>query len=90
METQLDARTQVLVALGAAVAAKCQDCFAKLYETAGRIGVSDREVRAVVAIAAKVSEKSHGFMAAFVERTTMGAVPGGRAAGGGDGGCGCA
>ena len=41
MEPILDPKTQLFVALGAAVAAKCQTCFAKLYDTAGALGVND-------------------------------------------------
>jgi AhpD family alkylhydroperoxidase len=73
-QTFLDAKTQHLVALGAAVAAKCQNCFAGLYGSAAQAGLSDNEIRAVVAIAEKVTEKSHGFMAEFVEKTTHGAI----------------
>ena len=88
MEQILDPKTQLLVALGAATAAKCQNCFTKLYGLAPNAGISDSEVRAVVAIAAKVSAKSHEFMAAFIEQATRGAVASnaGETAGGG---CGC-
>lgn len=89
MEPILDSKTQLLVALGAAVAAKCQTCFAKLYDTAGKLGVSDSEIRSVVAIASKVTEKSHQFMAAFIDETTKGtpATAGNPAAAAS--GCGC-
>lgn len=88
METILDPKTQLLVAMGAAVAAKCQTCFAKLYGMVGEVGVSDTEVRAVVAISNKVAHKSRDFMAAFVEQTTKGVV-GARMGGAEDAGCGC-
>jgi AhpD family alkylhydroperoxidase len=74
METHLDPKTQLLVALGAAAAAKCQACFAGLYSTASKVEASDREIRAAVAIATKVTEKSQEFMAAFIENTTEGAI----------------
>jgi AhpD family alkylhydroperoxidase len=74
MEAFLDPKTQLLVALGAAVAAKCQNCFATLYGAADKVGATDKEVQAVVAIATKVTAKSHDFMAAFVEQTTKGMV----------------
>ena len=74
METHLDPKTQLLVALGAAAAAKCQACFAGLYATASKVEASDREIRAAVAIATKVTEKSQEFMAAFIESTTEGAI----------------
>lgn len=74
MEEILDPKTQLLVAVGAAAAAKCQKCFAKLYGLAGSTGVSDREIRAALAIAEKVTEKSQGFMAEFIAETTHGAI----------------
>ncbi len=88
MQEFLDPKTQLLVAIGAATAAKCQHCFATLYGAAEKVGASDHEVRAAVAIATKVTVKSHDFMAAFIKEATRGAVP---AHVGGDGatGCGC-
>jgi AhpD family alkylhydroperoxidase len=88
MEAFLDPKTQLLVALGAAVAAKCQNCFATLYSAADKVEATDKEIQAVVAIAAKVTAKSHDFMAAFVEQTTKGLVKtkGGEAT---TTGCGC-
>lgn len=83
-EPFLDPKTQLLVALAAAAAAKCQRCFAMLYSSAEQVGASDKEVRAAVAIASKVAAKSREFMAAFIEQTT-----GGAAASGPDTGCGC-
>ena len=74
LEPHLDPKTQLLVALGSAVAAKCQVCFAGLYAQADDVEATEREVRAVVAIANKVAAKSQEFMGAFVEDTTKGAV----------------
>ena len=88
MEEVLDAKTQLLVALGAATAAKCQHCFTMLYGTAGKLDVSDKEVRAAVAIATKVAAKSQDFMAAFIEEVTKGAIPA-RSGDGAAAGCGC-
>jgi alkylhydroperoxidase/carboxymuconolactone decarboxylase family protein YurZ len=79
VEAHLDPKTQLLVALGAASAAKCQNCFAGLYATASKVEASDREIRAAVAIARKVTEKSQEFMAAFIEQTTAGATSAGAA-----------
>ncbi len=88
MELFLEPKTQLLVALGAAVAAKCQTCFVTLYGAADKAGATDQEIGAVVAIATKVSSKSHDAMAAFIQRTTDGKVTLGShdAA---SGGCGC-
>jgi alkylhydroperoxidase/carboxymuconolactone decarboxylase family protein YurZ len=82
MEDILDTKTQLLVALGAAAAARCQHCFTTLYGSANKVAVSDREVRAVVAIAMKVAGKAQDFMGAFIEKTTEGAVPAGETSGG--------
>lgn len=89
MDIFLDPKTQLLVALGAAAAAKCQHCFATLYGAADKVGASDKEIGAAVAIATKVSAKSQDFMAAFIDQTTKGAIT----TAGADGattGCGCA
>ena len=82
MEDILDAKTQLLIALGAAAAARCQHCFATLYGSANKVAVTDREIRAAVAIAMKVATKAQDFMAAFIEQTTTGAVPAGETSGG--------
>jgi AhpD family alkylhydroperoxidase len=74
MEEILDTKTQLLVAVAAAAAAKCQKCFVKLHGMAGAAGVSAREMRAAVAIAAKVSARSQQYMAEFIEATTDGSV----------------
>ena len=74
LEPHLDPKTQLLVALGSAVAAKCQVCFAGLYSQAGEVQATEQEVRAAVAIADKVAAKSHEFIVAFVKDTTKGAV----------------
>jgi alkylhydroperoxidase/carboxymuconolactone decarboxylase family protein YurZ len=74
LEPHLDPKTQLLVALGSAVAAKCQPCFSGLYSKVSDIEATDQEVRAAVAIANQVVAKSHDFMVAFVEETTKGEV----------------
>jgi len=89
IDLYLEPKTQLLVAIGAAVAAKCQNCFTTLYATANKVGATDKEIGAAVAIGAKVTAKSHDFMAAFIRETTKGKV---LAAGAGEaaaGGCGC-
>jgi AhpD family alkylhydroperoxidase len=89
MEEILDPKTQLLIAVGAAAAAKCQRCFAKLYGLAGQVGVSDREIRAAIAIAAKVSERSQAFMTEFIGETTHGAITAGGTSGRPVAPCGC-
>jgi alkylhydroperoxidase/carboxymuconolactone decarboxylase family protein YurZ len=85
-EPFLDPKTQLLVALGAAAAAKCQNCFTKLYGMVDAVGVTGEEVRAAVAIADTVAQKSRGFMSAFIAETTKGIVT---AHGSRSAGCGC-
>jgi hypothetical protein len=89
MEAFLEPKTQLLVALGAAAAAKCQNCFTKLYGSVDTVAASAEEVRAAVAIGMKVAAKSHDFMAAFMDAATGGAVPARPGAEGTAGGCGC-
>ena len=90
LEPHLDPKTQLLVALGAAAAAKCQACFAGLYATANAVEATDQEIRSALAIADKVAAKSRDFMFAFIEETTKGAVAvPGDAAEAADCGCGC-
>jgi len=84
-EPILDPKTQLLVALGAAVTGRCQHCFARLYGAADKVGVSDHEIRAVVAIATKVASKAQDFMAAFIEQETKGSIT----ASATSAGCGC-
>jgi len=89
MDMYLEPKTQLLVAIGAAVAAKCQKCFVTLYGTADKVGATDKEIGAAVAIAAKVIAKSNGFMAAFIEETTKGKVATARTDGAAANVCGC-
>lgn len=74
LESHLDPKTQLLVAVGAAAAAKCQTCFATLYPRASEVGATDEQIHSAVAIADKVASKSRDFMATFIEETTNGAV----------------
>jgi alkylhydroperoxidase/carboxymuconolactone decarboxylase family protein YurZ len=90
MERILEPKVQVIVALGAATAAKCKECFTKLYGTAKELDVSDAELRAAVDIGERVGGKSQEFMRAFIEEATHGAVKAHAASGSDTGGCGCA
>jgi AhpD family alkylhydroperoxidase len=74
LEPHLDPKTQLLVALGAAAAAKCQACFVGLYATASTVEATDKEIRSAVAIGTRVAAKSRDFMSGFIEETTKGAV----------------
>lgn len=89
METYLEPKTQLLVAISAAVAAKCQNCFATLYGAADKVGATVEEIGAAIAIADKVTAKSHGFMSAFISQTTSGKLPAAGIRDAAASGCGC-
>ena len=89
MDLYLEPKTQLLVAIGAAVAAKCQKCFVTLYGTADKVGATDKEIGAAVAIAAKVTAKSHDLMMTFIDETTKGRVAAARTGGAAANVCGC-
>jgi AhpD family alkylhydroperoxidase len=89
MDLYLEPKTQLLVAIGAAVAAKCQNCFVTLYGAADKVGATDKEIGAAVAIASKVTAKSHDFMVAFINEATKGKVPAARTAEAAANVCGC-
>jgi hypothetical protein len=89
MEQILKPKVQVIAALAAATAAKCQQCFTKLRGMAKEVDVSDAEVRAAVDIGERVSDKSRQFMRVFIEEATHGAVRPDAGSGSHAGGCGC-
>jgi hypothetical protein len=89
MDLYLEPKAQLLVAIGAAVAAKCQKCFVTLYGMADKVGATDKEIGAAVAIAEKVIAQSNGFMMAFIDETTKGKVPRARTAEAAASVCGC-
>ena len=62
----MDAKTQVLIGLGAAVAAKCHKCFGFILKKAQKIGVEEKEINAAVYIAKQVIKGSNNSMDKFV------------------------
>jgi AhpD family alkylhydroperoxidase len=62
----MDAKTQVLIGIGAAVAAKCQKCFGFILKKAQKIGVDEKEINAAVYIAKQVIKGANNSMDKFV------------------------
>lgn len=50
----MDSKTQVMVALGAAVGVNCIPCFDHLYGKAMEVGLAEEDIREVVATAYQV------------------------------------
>ena len=62
----MEAKTQVLIGLGAAVAAKCHKCFGLILKKAEKIGVEEKEINAAVYIAKQVVKGANNSMDKFV------------------------
>ena len=58
----MDAKIQVMVALGAAVGVNCIPCFDHLYGQAKEVGLADEDIRQVVATAYQVKNGAAGFL----------------------------
>lgn len=58
----MDSRTEIMVALGAAIGANCIPCFDHLYSRSRELKLTDAEVRAVAALAGKVKNGAMVFM----------------------------
>jgi len=55
----MEARTKLLVALGAATAVNCIPCFEYLYCEAGVAGLTQEEIQEAVNLASKVRQGAH-------------------------------
>ena len=62
----MDAKTQVLIGIGAAVAAKCQNCFGFILKKAQKLGVEEKEINAAVYIAKQVVKGADNSINKFV------------------------
>ena len=62
----MDAKTQVLIGIGAAVAANCHKCFGFILKKAQKIGVEEKEINAAVYIAKQVVKGANNTMDKFV------------------------
>lgn len=60
----MDSKTEVMVALGAALGVNCIPCFDHLYAKAKEVGLNDEDVRKISQIADKVK----GGAALFIKK----------------------
>ena len=58
-EQTFAARTEVLIAIGAATAANCIPCFEHLYEKALEVGLTHDEIKKAADLAAQVKKGAH-------------------------------
>jgi 4-carboxymuconolactone decarboxylase len=58
----MDQKTEVMVALGAAIGVNCIPCFDHLYSKAKEVKLTDEEVKQVVEIASKVKNGAFMFL----------------------------
>ena len=58
----MDSKTEILVALGAAIGANCIPCFDHLYARSRELELTSEEVRAVAVLAGKVKNGAMVFM----------------------------
>lgn len=65
--------TRELVAIAAAVAGKCQPCFAYHLKQARSLGIADDEIRAAIQLARDIRASGDKHMDQFAERRLAGA-----------------
>jgi alkylhydroperoxidase/carboxymuconolactone decarboxylase family protein YurZ len=58
----MDKKTEVMVALGAAIGVNCIPCFDHLYSKAKEIKMNDEEIKEIVEIAGKVKNGASTFL----------------------------
>jgi alkylhydroperoxidase/carboxymuconolactone decarboxylase family protein YurZ len=58
----MDKKTEVMVALGAAIGVNCIPCFDHLYSKAKEIKMDDEEIKEIVEIAGKVKNGASTFL----------------------------
>lgn len=58
----MDSKTEIMVALGAAIGANCIPCFDHLYSRTQELKLSETDIRAVAAVAGKVKNGAMVFM----------------------------
>lgn len=68
----MDSKTQVMVALGAAIGVNCIPCFDHLYGRAREVGLSDDEVNDIVATAYKVKNGASTFLKQAIDEQVGG------------------
>ena len=65
---QMDTRTKELVALAAAIAGKCQPCFAYHYKQAQELGIPADQIREAIQLARDIRASGDKHMDEFAER----------------------
>ncbi len=65
----MDKKTELLVSLGASVAANCMPCFNYYYQQAERLGLSSAEVLQAMEIANKIKNSLSMLMGNHVRKT---------------------
>ncbi len=58
----MDAKTEIMVALGAAIGLNCLPCFDHLYARSRELNLTNEEIRAVATLADKVKNGAVMFM----------------------------
>lgn len=64
----MDPATKELVALAAAIAGKCQPCFAYHYKQAQELGISDDQIREAIQLAQDIRASGDKHLDEFAER----------------------
>lgn len=65
---KMDTKTKELVALAAAIAGKCQPCFAYHYMQAQELGIPDDQIREAIQLAQDIRASGDKHMDEFAER----------------------
>ena len=69
----MDPKTQVMVAMGAAIGVNCIPCFDHLYGKAREVGLGEEAIREIVATAYKVKNGASTFLKQAIDEQ-VGAV----------------
>jgi AhpD family alkylhydroperoxidase len=72
MNTPLDKQTKELVAIAAAVAGKCQPCFAYHFKQAQELGISQEQIDETVQLAKDIRASGDKHMDEFAQRRLTG------------------
>lgn len=65
----MDKKTEVMVALGAAIGVNCIPCFDHLYSRAKEVDMDDEEIKEILAIAGKVKNGAAMFLKTAITDT---------------------
>lgn len=65
---QMDSKTNELVAIGAAIAGKCQPCFAHHFKQAQELGIPQEQIDEAIQLAKDIRASGDKHMDKFAER----------------------